>query len=133
MPLTITAETALRRIHLSKLRRAGALGALLARQAEEFAIDEKMEEKYGKTCEKVPADILNFQHDPLTCAIALGWKEGVEIEELPLVIEEKEGWLHERIDASGKPFRVVTKIDGPLFSEFWVDRVAGLTPLDPMS
>lgn len=66
-------------------------------------------------------DIVNFLHDPLACAIALGWDEGVEIAEAPLVIEEKEGWLAERIAPAGKPMRVVTKADGPAFSEFWVD------------
>lgn len=124
--LSVTAETALRRSHLDKLRTAGALGQLLARQAEAFAVDAEMETKYGKTCEGLPADIINFQHDSLTCAIALGWTEGVEIEEVPLIIEEKDGWLHERIDNTGVPIKVVTKVDGPRFSEFWVERITGL-------
>jgi hypothetical protein len=49
----------------------------------------------------------------------LGWGEGVEIEELPLALEEKDGWLYERIAPRGKPVRLVTKIDGPRFNEFW--------------
>ena len=48
---------------------------------------------------------------------------GVEIEEVPLVIEEKDGWLHERIDPAGKPLQVVIKIDGPRFNEFWLQRI----------
>ncbi|MBE3039285.1 MAG: hypothetical protein IMZ62_10795, partial [Chloroflexi bacterium] len=64
-----------------------------------------------------------FQHDPLACAIALGWNEGVEIEEVPLVVEEKDGWLSERIDPRGKPVRVVTKVDGARFNEFWLHRI----------
>jgi len=123
IPLTVTVETALRRAHLDALRRAGELGELLVRQAEEFAMDEQNEKKYGGTCEGLPDDIINFLHDPLACAIALGWDGGVEIEELPLVLEEKDGWLHERIDASGKAIRVVTKVDGPHFNEFWLDRM----------
>ena len=71
----------------------------------------------------MPDDIINFQHDPLACAIALGWDDGVEIEELPLIVEEKDGWLHERIDPLGKPTRVVTKVDGPRFNEFWLDKL----------
>src|ERR1700733_13010174 len=56
--ISVTAETALRRGHLERLRTAGALGQLLARQAETFAEDEKMETTYGETCQHVPADII---------------------------------------------------------------------------
>jgi len=121
--LSVTVETSLRRSHLDRLRNAGPLGQLLARQAESFAEDEKMEEKFGKTCKGLPEDHINFQHDPLTCAIALDYNDEVEIKELPLVLEEKDGWLHERLDNSGKIFKVVTKIDGPKFSEFWVNQI----------
>jgi inosine-uridine nucleoside N-ribohydrolase len=123
IPLSVTVETALRRAHLDGLRGAGPLGQLLARQAEAFAYDEQNETKYGGTCEGLPRDIINFQHDPLACAIALGWNEGVEIEEIPLVLEEKDGWLHEHSDPEGKPVRVVTKVNGPRFDEFWLDRI----------
>ena len=123
IPLSVTVETYLRRAHLDDLRLSGALGQLIARQAEAFAVDEQHEAKYGATCEGLPDDTINFQHDPLACAIALGWDEGVEIEEVPLVVEEEGGYLVERIDTSGKPVRVVTKVDGGRFSEFWVDQL----------
>jgi inosine-uridine nucleoside N-ribohydrolase len=123
VPLSVTVETALRRAYLDDLRRAGDLGRLLARQAEAFAVDEQNEARFGETCAGLPRDIINFQHDPLACAIALGWNEGIEIEELPLLIEEKDGWLYERIDPSGKPVRVVTKVDGVRFNEFWLERI----------
>ncbi|MGH9760359.1 MAG: nucleoside hydrolase, partial [Blastocatellia bacterium] len=102
VPISVTAETALRRTHLDRVRSAGALGQLLARQAEAFAEDEKMEIVYGTTCENVPADITNFQHDPIACAIAVGWNEGIEIAETPLIVEEVDGWLHERIPGQGE-------------------------------
>lgn len=120
--LSVTEETFLRADHLDFLKKSGALGQLLAKQAEEFAKDEKIAEKY-KDCENIPKDIINFQYDPLTAAIALGWNEGVKIEELPLIIEEKDSLLCERIDKAGKIYKVVTKIDGPKFNEFWVKRV----------
>jgi len=123
IPLTVTAETALRRAYLKDLRKAGKLGQLIAQQAEAFAVDEKNEIKFGETCEGLPSDIINFQHDPLACAIALGWNEGIEIEELLLFLEQKDGWLHERIDPAGKPVRVVTKVDGPRFNEFWLNKI----------
>lgn len=127
VPLSVTGETALRRADLERLRSAGALGQLMARQAKAFAKDEKMEEKFGEACSKLPSDIINFQHDPLTCAIALGWNEGVEITEVPLKIELRDGLLHEIIDPHGKLTRVATKIDGNRFAEFWIDTVAGVT------
>jgi len=123
IPLSVTAETALRRAYLGPLRNAGALGQLIARQAEAFAQDEQNESSYGETCEGLPRDIINFQHDPLACAIALGWNDGIEIAEVPLLPEEKDGWLYERIDSRGKPVRVLTKVNGPHFNEFWLDKI----------
>jgi purine nucleosidase len=123
IPLSVTVETALRRAYLEDLRNSGPLGQLIARQAEAFALDEQNETRYGETCEGLPRDIINFQHDSLACAIALGWSDGVEAEEVPLVLEEKDGWLHERIDSRGKPVPVVTKINAPRFNEFWLNKI----------
>ncbi len=129
IPLSVTVETALRRSYLDGLREAGPLGQLIARQAEAFALDEKMELKYGKTCENLPPDIINFQHDPLASAVALGWREGVEIEEVSLGLEVKDGWLVEKIMDNGKPTQVVTKIDGPKFNHLWIDTISkGFSP-----
>lgn len=125
IPLTVTIETALRRAYLDDLQKSGALGQLIARQAEEFAVDYQNEKRFGETCEGLPQDIINFQHDPLACAIALGWNDGVELEELPLLLEEKDGWLTECIHPTGKSIRVVTKVDGSRFNEFWINKIAG--------
>ncbi len=126
IPLSVTAETSFRRAYLEKLKNSDALGRLLARQAEEFAIDEKNEEKYSKTCRNLPDDTINFQHDPLACAIAVGWNDGVKIEEIPLKLDLKNGLLYETIDPAGKPIKVVTKIDGSRFNEFWLATVTGV-------
>jgi inosine-uridine nucleoside N-ribohydrolase len=123
IPLSVTVETALRRAYLDDLRESGALGQLLAQQAEAFAVDEQNEKKFGQTCEGLPNDIINFLHDPLACAIALGWNDRVEMEEVPLILEEKDGWLYERINPSGKLIRVVTKIEGTRFNEFWLNKI----------
>jgi len=127
VPLSVTLETSLRRAYLGTLRNSGVLGQMLARQAEAFAKDENYAEKVGKTCSKVPSDIINFQHDPLACAIAAGWSEGVEITEIPLKLELRNGWLHETIDPAGKPTRVVARIDGNRFNEFWIDVVGRIS------
>ncbi len=123
VPLSMTVETALRRAYLDRLRQAGPVARLIARQAEAFARDENMEARFGQTCPSLPPDIINFQHDPLAAAIALGWRQGVEITEIRLKIEMQDGWLVERPDPNGKPIRVVTRVDGGAFSEAWLEWV----------
>jgi len=124
VPLSVTVETSLRRAYLPALGRAGPLARLIARQAEAFAAEGNYEARYGQTCSGLPQDIINFQHDPLACAIALGWDDGVEIEELPLKFEIEDGWLHERVDERGKPTRVVTRVNAAGFDEFWLETVS---------
>jgi inosine-uridine nucleoside N-ribohydrolase len=121
IPLTVTVETSLRRAYLPELRQSGPLAGLIARQAEAFAKENKNEERYGRTCKGLPEDIINFQHDPLACAIALGWNEGVEIKEIALKFEIKDGWLCEIIDENGKPTKVVTQVNGNKFNVFWLE------------
>ncbi len=123
IPLTVTVETALRRSYLDDLRNAGPLGQLIAQQAEAFAVDEQNEKRIGETCESLPDDIINFLHDPLACAIALGYQEGVEFQEVPLRLEEQNGFLHEHIDRAGRMTRIVTRINGPRFDQFWLDKI----------
>ncbi|MGH3090121.1 MAG: nucleoside hydrolase, partial [Rubrobacteraceae bacterium] len=123
VPLSVTVETSLRKAYLETLRRSGPLTRLIARQAEAFARDEDMEARFGRTFEGLPEDIINFQHDALACAIALGWNEGVEISEVPLETGIEDGWLRQRVDESGKLTRVVTRVDGDAFNEFWLRSV----------
>jgi purine nucleosidase len=119
VPLTVSCQTALRRAYLPRLAQAGRLGELIVRQAELFARSEQNEKTYGATCPGLPTDIINFQHDPLACAIASGWHEGLEVEIIPLKYEKREGWLYEIPDSDGAPTRLVTKIDGSAFNEYW--------------
>ena len=105
------------------MRRSGPLGELIARQAEALALDERYEEKYGRPCAGLPDDTINFQHDPLACAAALGW-DGITISEIPLRIESRDGLLYELIGDTGRSVPVVTAVDGPRFNEFWLDLVA---------
>ncbi len=122
IPIEVTAQTALRRAYLPALRAAGPLGRLLARQAEAIAAEEKHEEIYGRTCAGLPDDMLNFQHDALACAVALGW-EGVTVERTGVRTEVRDGWLYEQVDAAGRAMDVVTAVDGPRFDEFWLNLV----------
>lgn len=125
VPLSITVETALRRAYLPALRVAGPMGALLARQAEAHGREHDNETVHGRTCARLPDDILNFQHDPLACAIALGWRDGVVIEDLPLRTTVEDGYLVQRVDPAGRPARVVTAVNGDAFNEFWLRVVTG--------
>ena len=124
VPLSVTVETSLRRAYLAKLGQSGPLAQLIARQADAFARDENIEARYGRTCPGLPEDIINFQHDPLACAIALGWNEGVEISAVPVESEIEAGWLCQRVNEGGQLTRLVTRIDGGKFNEFWLSIVS---------
>lgn len=122
VPLSATVETWLRHAHLPALRRAASpLARLIARQAEAFASDEWKKAEYGRAYAGLPDDFINFQHDPLACAVALGWDEGVEVNELPLKFEVTDGLLRQSIEEGGRMTKVLTKVDGARFSEFWLD------------
>lgn len=124
IPISVTAETAIRRAYLPALRASGKLGQLIAEQAEITREDWDNGGNDWSTCKNLPPDILNFQHDPLACAVALGW-DGVTIEEVPLKFEIRDTFLHEVVAENGKPTRVVTQVDGARFNEFWLRLVAG--------
>jgi purine nucleosidase len=119
IPLSVTVETALRRAYLPDLMNSGAVEQLIARQAEAFARLYNNEAVYGATCSGLPEDIINFQHDPLACAVALGWSEGINISNINLRFEILDGLLVEKIDETGKSTKVVTQVNGPAFNESW--------------
>src|SRR5690606_35728924 len=110
---------------LGRLRESGDLGALVARQAAAYAEDNRMAERYGRL-PRLPDDLANFMHDPLACAVGLGWP-GVIIEELPLRFERHGNLLRLVEDDAGEvgTFRVVTSVDAEAFLEHWLGIVAG--------
>jgi purine nucleosidase len=122
IPIEVTGQTALRRAYLPALRAAGPLGQLLAHQAEAFAREEEYEQVYGSACEGLPDDIINFLHDPLACAIALGWP-GVTSERISIRTDVRDGWLFEEQDEAGQPMTLVTAVEGTRFNEFWLQVV----------
>ena len=125
IPLELTAQTSVRRAYLPGLRQSGPLGALLARQAEAFARDERHEATYGQTCAGLPDDTINFLHDPLAVAVALGW-DGVRFATLPLRPEiNAAGDLRAAIAPDGKPTRVGVAVDGNAFNDWWYQTVSG--------
>ncbi len=123
IPVSVTVETALRRSHLPALAQSGPLARLIARQAEAFAVNEGFDARYGATCAGLPRDIINFLHDPLACAVALGLRQGVELSMVPLRSRLRSGWLRQKLDDDGVPTRVVTGVDGAAFADLWLNTV----------
>lgn len=121
--LTVTVQTYLRRSQLSRLDAGDALAQLLAKQIRYFAEYEGYEAMYGETCDKLPDDFINFQHDPLACAVAVGYRDGIAIQTLNLAFSIEDGYLHERIATDGKAIQVVTGVDGTVFANHWLDVV----------
>ncbi|HLE57833.1 MAG TPA: nucleoside hydrolase [Rhodothermia bacterium] len=130
VPLSITVETYLRRAHLAQIGKSGALGELIAAQSEAFAKDESTPPHKRAAWPALPGDTINFQHDPLACAIALDWYRGVAMEEVPLRFEIEDGYLREIVDPAGRLTTVVTRVDGDAFSNFWVRVVSGAMTRD---
>ncbi len=102
VPVEVTVQTALTRGDLCRLREGGPVAQLIAHQAEAFAAEHRYADRYAAACPGMPADLVNFQHDPLACAVALGWG-GVTVERLPLP--------------------TVTTVDAAAFSQLWLATV----------
>jgi purine nucleosidase len=111
----------LRAAHLPRLRAAGPLGALLADQGEAHARDHAAAQ-LARLWPGFPDDLLNFHHDPLACAVALGW-EGVTVEKIPTHLGVRGRRLRMTPRDGAPPLRVVTAVDGPAFEEAWLAAV----------
>jgi inosine-uridine nucleoside N-ribohydrolase len=121
VPVPTCLRVALRRRDLSRLRGAGPLGALLAEQGERHAVDNgrtTLPEAYSA----LPADLLNFHYDPLTCAVAAGWP-GVRIEELGVALSFDGPLLRMREDEDAPPLRIVTDVEADAFEAAWLEAV----------
>jgi purine nucleosidase len=100
VPLAATVKVHLRGVDLSRLRAAGPLGELMARQAEAYGVDRR--EGLAEQNPKLPPDLLNFHHDPLAAAVAVGW-DGVTLDG-----------------------NLVADVDGAAFSERWLQAIEHL-------
>lgn len=101
------------------------LARLIALQAESFAKDRGNRPSilFDHTFTGLPQDTINFLHDPLACAIALGWRDGVEICEIPLATEIEGELLRQTIAKNGKSTKVVTRASAEKFNELWLAAV----------
>ena len=121
VPIEVTVQTALRHAHIATLRTGGPLSQLLARQVEAYAEDERYVERFAHY-KGLPEDLVNFQHDPLAVAVALGWG-GATSEGAPLAAGIEDGWLRLRRASEGLPLRLVTGVDPERFAVLWLQRV----------
>ena len=123
VPLNVCLETTLRTKHLPALRDGNRLAQLLADQGEIHGADDEMS-KLGSAYERLPNDLLNFQYDPLACAVALNW-DGVRVETMSLAARMEGSILTFPRDAEGIPTRVAVAVDGARFEEAWLAAVSG--------
>jgi purine nucleosidase len=121
LPATLNAH--LCRTDLPRLRAVGPLGQLLARQSEAHGQTNQME-KLGREHAGLHDDLLNFQYDPVACAIALGWS-GATVEDIRLRPVQRDGALFFQPHPEGRPTRVVLDVDGAAFRETWMSAVKG--------
>ena len=121
--LTAAMGAHLRRRHLPRLEASGQVGRLLARQARAHG-DEHDMPSLARAHHGLPADLLNFQWDPVACAVALGWP-GAPTVATRLRPAFTDGALHFEVGA-GTPTDVVLTVDGPAFEDRWLGAVAAV-------
>ena len=122
--LDVTVQVQLRGAHLDRLRTAGRVGAVLARSSLAHGT-QYGNASAGARYAALPPDLVNYHHDPLACAVALGWT-GVTMEDRRLTPVMDGGALRLVDDPEGRPTRVVTGVDGDAFAERWLEAVETL-------
>jgi purine nucleosidase len=121
VPLSACARVTLRASQLEALRSGGPLARLVADQTEMLGREHSLTE-LGRSFPALPDDLLNFQYDPLACAVAAGW-EGVTVEELPVAARLADGLLRLSIEEGAPRRRLVTEVDAPAFDAAWLAAV----------
>lgn len=119
--LPVTLKAHLRAADLPRLGAAGPLGQLLVRQGEAHGLDQQME-KLGREHVGLPDDLVNFQYDPVACAVAVGWS-GATTEDIRLRPVQDDGVLSFHPDPKGRLTRVVVDVDSAAFTEIWMSAV----------
>lgn len=121
VPLAPTLKAHLRGADLPRLRASGPLGELLARQGEAHGADSEMA-ALGRAHAGLPDDLLNFQYDPVACAVALGW-DGAHVEGLRVTPIRDGAHLHFQPNQHGRLIRVLTDLAGLRFAERWLTAI----------
>jgi inosine-uridine nucleoside N-ribohydrolase len=119
VPVGTSLRVTLRERHLPALRTSGALGTLIADQGEAHA-DENGRRSLASAYAALPKDMLNFQYDPLACAVAAGW-DGVTTEDVPVELSEEDGLLRMERVPGAPALRIVTDVDTERFERAWLE------------
>ena len=121
VPLHATLRTFLRAVDLPRLRASGPIGVLLSDQAVAYARQEGKGE-LGRAHAGLPDDLLLTLHDPLTCAVAVGWP-GAQVcyARCPALPGSDGMVLSEHVSGSSRG--VVEAVDGLAFSAAWLSAV----------
>ncbi len=120
--LSATLQAHVRAVDLPRLRGAGPLGELLARQSIAHGADNAMTE-LGLAHAGLPDDLLNLHYDPAACALALDWN-CISVDEMRLRVVVEGGVLRFVRDVAGRPTRVLVGVVGPAFTDRWLETVA---------
>lgn len=123
VPLHATLRAVLRAAELSRLRASGPLGVLLADQAVAYAEREGKAE-LGRAHAGLPDDLVIALHDPLACAVAVGWPHVSVRRGRLLPVRTDEGMVL-RESPDGRPMRIVERVDGAAFVAAWLAAVEG--------
>jgi hypothetical protein len=67
-------------------------------------------------------DLLNFQYDPVACAVALGWS-GATVEDIRVRPLRMDDVLSFQPHPNGRSTRIVLDVDGAAFREMWLSAV----------
>jgi hypothetical protein len=81
----------------------------------------------GRAHAGLPEDLLNFQYDPVACAVALGWP-GATVSHRRIRPQLVGDDLLFRLDEGQSLARVVDSVDGQLFTRDWLDAVTSVGP-----
>jgi inosine-uridine nucleoside N-ribohydrolase len=106
---------------LPHLAATGSAGRYLVRESVRHAL-RRGHAMLGATYPALPADLVNFQWDPVSAATAVGW-DGCVVEMRDLVPRQRAGGLAFDEAPAGVPTRVVTAVDGARFRRAWLDAV----------
>jgi hypothetical protein len=121
VPLPAAMHSSLRARDLPRLRAAGPVGALVARQSEVYGLDGGIAD-LGRAHAGLPDDLVNFHWDPVTAAVAVGW-EGARAAERALATVVVDGVVRFVDDAAGRPTVVVHEVEGAAFGDVFLECV----------
>lgn len=120
VPLDVTVQVPLRRVHLERLRGADPLGAALASLVDVWSVL-----LHERSRGRVPDDVVAYLHDPLTVAAAVG-DDFLTLERRPVTVAVHDGIPRTFVDPlAGREADVVTGVDADGFVEHWLSVVTG--------